>query len=39
MKKIVKKFIDFWAFIFSKRAGVDAGICDYSGQGRDRFGH
>lgn len=38
MKKFIAKFIDVLAFVFSKRAGVDAGICDYSGQGRDKYG-
>lgn len=39
MKKFIKKFIDILAFVFSKRAGVEAGICDYSGQGRDKYGN
>ena len=39
MKKFIKKVFEILAFVFSKRAGVEAGICDYSGQGRDRFGN
>lgn len=38
MKKFIKKFIGVLVFVFSKRASVDAGICDYSGQGRDKYG-
>ena len=38
MKKFIKKFIDILSFVFSRRAGVDAGICDYSGQGRGKYG-
>jgi hypothetical protein len=39
MKKFIKKFIDVLVFIFDKRGSVNLGLCDYSGQGRDRFGH
>lgn len=39
MKKFIKKFIDVLVFVFDKRGSVELGLCDYSGQGRDRFGN
>lgn len=38
MKKFIKKFIDILVFIFDKRESVELGLCDYSGQGRDKYG-
>lgn len=43
MKKIVIKVLNFIAFILggdckTRREAVDAGLCDYSGQGRNKYG-
>jgi hypothetical protein len=38
MKKFMKKFIEVVIFIFDKRGSVNLGLCDYSGQGRDKYG-
>lgn len=44
MKKFIKKFIDVLAFCLGVRGtetakkSVDDGICDFSGQGRDKYG-
>lgn len=44
MKKFIKKFIDVLAFCLGVRGtetgkkAVDDGICDFSGQGRDKYG-
>lgn len=36
----MKKFLDWLAFLLTGKSAdaVDAGICDYSGQGRDKYG-
>lgn len=36
----MKKFLEFLAFLLTGKSdeAVDAGICDYSGQGRDKYG-
>lgn len=45
MKKFIKKFIDILAFCPGVRGtetgkkAVDDGICDFSGQGRDKYGN
>lgn len=45
MKKIIKKFIDIFAFclgITNTETGKDAerlGLCDFSGQGRYKYGN
>ena len=45
MKKFIKKFIDILAFCLGVRGtktgkkAVDDGICDFSGQGRDKYGN
>lgn len=43
MKKAVRKIFDFIAFLLGadsecRRKAVDDGLCDYSGQGKDRYG-
>lgn len=41
MKKFLKKVIEKWAALLllcRYDQGVAAGICDFSGQGRDEFG-
>lgn len=43
MKKILKAIFEFFALLIgadceTRRAAVDEGICDYSGQGKDRYG-
>lgn len=43
MKKVFKKIIDTVAFLFGIRSdirdnAVDNGLCDFSGQGRDKYG-
>ena len=42
-KKRMKRILDWIIFIFTGQGAiaeesVDAGICDFSGQGRDRYG-
>lgn len=44
MKKFFKKVFGVIAFLLGcdcelRRETVDAGICDFSGQGRDKYGH
>ena len=45
MKKFIKKFIDVLMFCLGVRGtesgkkAVDDGICDFSGQGRDKYGN
>ena len=44
MKKFLRGVFEFFAFILgfdcqTRRDAVDAGICDFSGQGRDKYGH
>lgn len=44
MKRILKRILDWALFLLTgkgeiAREGVDAGILDYSGQGRDRYGN
>lgn len=45
MKKFLKKFIDILAFCLGVRGtetwkkSVDDGICDFGGQGRDKYGN
>lgn len=45
MKKFIKKFIDVLAFCLGIRGtemgkkAVDDGICDFSGQGRNKYGN
>ncbi len=44
MKRILKRILDWVIFLLTGRGeiareGVDAGILDYSGQGRDRYGN
>lgn len=36
----MKKFFDFIVFLFTGKCdeAVNAGICDFSGQGRDKYG-
>lgn len=36
----MKKLLDFIVFLFTGKCddAVDAGICDYGGQGRDKYG-
>lgn len=36
----MKKLLDFIVFLFTGKndSAVDAGICDYSGQGRNKYG-
>jgi hypothetical protein len=38
--KTMKKLLDFIVFLFTGKCddAVDAGICDYGGQGRDKCG-
>lgn len=43
MKKALKKFLDLTLLIFgldceARRKSVDDGICDFSGQGRNKYG-
>lgn len=44
MKKFIKKLFDILAFCLGVRGtetekkSVDDGICDFSGQGRDKYG-
>lgn len=43
MKKVLKAVFEFFAFIMgadcgSRRKAVYDGICDFSGQGRDKYG-
>lgn len=43
MKKAVKKIIDALVFLFGiggkiREDAVDEGLCDHSGQGRDKYG-
>ena len=43
MKKAVRKIFDVLAFLLTGKGkiadeGVDAGVLDYSGQGRDKYG-
>lgn len=43
MKKALGRILDWIVFIFTgsgeiAREAVDAEICDFSGQGRDRYG-
>lgn len=43
MKTALKKIFDLLAFLLGIRSdardqAVDDGICDYSGQGRDKYG-
>ena len=43
MKKAIKKFFEEIAYILgfggkTRRQTVDDGICDFSGQGRDKYG-
>lgn len=43
MKKAVRKIIDVLAFLFGIRGkirddAVDKGLCDFSGQGKDKYG-
>lgn len=43
MKKAFKKILDLILFVFgldseSRRNSVDDGLCDFSGQGRDKNG-
>lgn len=43
MKKAVKKIIDVLVFLFGiggkiREDAVDDGLCDHSGQGRDKYG-
>lgn len=43
MKKAVKKIFDVLAFLFgiggkTRDNAVDEGLCDFSGQGRDKYG-
>ena len=43
MKKVLKAIFEFFAFIVgadcdARRQAVDDGICDFSGQGRDKYG-
>ncbi len=41
MKKFFKKVIYILSLewlIMSKKEAVDLGLCDYSGQGRDKYG-
>lgn len=43
MKKAVRKIIDVFVFLFGIRSktrdnAVDEGLCDFSGQGKDKYG-
>lgn len=43
MKKVVRKILDLILFVFgydcdTRRKSVDDGLCDFSGQGKDRYG-
>lgn len=43
MKKIFKKILDLILFVFgldsdTRRESVDDNLCDFSGQGKDRYG-
>jgi hypothetical protein len=43
MKKAFKKVLDWFVFILTGKGdianeAVDAGLCDFSGQGRDKYG-
>lgn len=41
MKKLLKKLlyiVTFQWYVDAKHEAVDAGICDFSGQGRDKYG-
>lgn len=43
MKKFLKSVVEFLALVLgcdckSRRDAVDAGICDFSGQGRNKYG-
>lgn len=39
-KKILKMVLDIIVFVMTGKSddAVDAGVCDYSGQGRDKYG-
>ena len=44
MKKLVKRILEWVVFILTGKGeiakeGVDAGILDFSGQGRDKYGN
>lgn len=34
----MKKILAFIKSLFNKREAVDLGLCDFSGQGRDKYG-
>lgn len=41
MKKVIKKIwyiISFQWFVDAMNEAVDAGVCDFSGEGRDKYG-
>ena len=40
LKKIMKKILDVIVFIMTGKSddAVDAGVCDFSGQGRNKYG-
>ena len=43
MKKVIDRILDLICLLLgldcpARRADVDAGICDFSGQGRDTYG-
>lgn len=40
MKRFWKKVAELFVLLFTGKSdeAVDAGICDYSGQGRDKYG-
>jgi hypothetical protein len=44
MKKMIKKILDMFVFLFGVGGdifenAVAVGLCDYSGQGRNKYGH
>lgn len=43
MKKVLKAIYEFFALLIgadcdTRREAVDEGLCDFSGQGRDKYG-
>ena len=43
MKKVLKRILDWFVFLLIGKGeianeAVDNGICDFSGQGKDRYG-
>ncbi len=44
MKKVLKAIWEMFIFVLgfdgeTRKNAVDTGLCDFSGQGRDKYGH